>query len=122
MGHEYRTRRIIVRVSISYTQLDNLALLQVVSLFGLGGISFLLALASSSAITALLLDRKNQQRAHFLPVVFALAASVALAQGWGSWRLAQSLEPGPMVTIATIGSDLAVGADEDIPIPTTLPS
>lgn len=117
MGHGHRTRRIVVRC-LAYTQLDDLALLQVVSLFGLGGVSFLLA--SSSAITALLLDRKNQQRTRFLPVAFALAALVALAQGWGSWRLAQSLEPGPMATIATIGSDLAIRADVDIPI--TLPS
>jgi len=102
--------------SLAYTQMDDLALLQVVSLFGLGGLSFLLA--SSSAVAALLLDRLDRRtekgseraRARFRPVTAAATVAIAVvaAQLWGSWRLDRSLAPGPMVTVAAVGSDMAL--------------
>jgi len=103
--------------SMAYTQMDDLALLQVVSLFGLGGLSFLLA--SSSAVAALLLDvdRRTEKKSErtpqawsFRPVSAAVAVAIVVitAQLWGSWRLDRSLAPGPMVTVASVGSDMVL--------------
>ncbi|MEN0065419.1 MAG: nitrilase-related carbon-nitrogen hydrolase [Myxococcota bacterium] len=87
--------------SLAYSQLDNLPLLQVTSLFGLGGVSLLLALVS--VVSAVLIER--QDRSRFLPVAVFAAGLVVLAHTYGSVRLDQTL-PGPQVTVATVTTDL----------------
>lgn len=90
--------------ALAYSQLDNLALMQTTSLFGLTGVSALLA-ASSTVITVLI---ARDDRRRFLPVALGLFALVTVAWGWGSVRLHQPIE-GPMVTVATVTSDVGPG-------------
>jgi len=90
--------------SLAYTQLDNLPLLQVTSLFGITAVSALLSLVS--ATVAVLIARPD--RARFLPAAVAVTALVALAHGYGSVRLDRVLD-GPTVEVATVTTDLHLG-------------
>ncbi len=87
--------------SLAYTQLDNLALLQITSLVGLTGVTGLLA--ATSAVIAVLVDRRD--RARWLPAAAAVAALVVGAHAYGTVRLDRPL-PGPHVTVATVTTDL----------------
>ena len=87
--------------SLAYTQLDNLPLLQVTSLFGLTAVSGLLA--AVSAIIAVLVARAD--RARFLPAAGFVAALVLLAHAYGSVRLDRTLD-GPTAVVATITTDI----------------
>lgn len=106
--------------SLAYSQLDNLPLLQVTSLFGLSGITALLGLVS--AVITVLLARADRER--FVPVAALVAGLVVLAHAYGSIRLDRTLS-GPHVTVATVTTDIhpegvhfpppqtmAVGTDE----------
>ncbi len=92
--------------SAAYSQLENLPLLQITSLFGLSAVSGLLALVS--AVIAVLIDRGD--RARWLPVGAAVAGLVLFAHAYGSLRLDRPL-PGPHVTVATVTTDLHPGPE-----------
>lgn len=87
--------------SLAYTQLDNLPLLQVTSLFGLTAVSALLAMVS--AVVAVLVARPDRVR--FLPAALVVAVVVGLAHAYGSVRLDRALD-GPMVEVATVTTDI----------------
>ncbi|MEO0600099.1 MAG: nitrilase-related carbon-nitrogen hydrolase [Myxococcota bacterium] len=87
--------------SLAYTQLDNLPLLQVTSLFGLSAVTALLGMVS--AVVAVLVARSD--RARFLPAAGFVAGVVLLAHAYGSVRLDRTLD-GPRVTVATVTTDI----------------
>jgi apolipoprotein N-acyltransferase len=87
--------------ALAYTQLDNLALLQVASLFGLGGVSALLA--ATTALAAVLLDSPTPRR--WGRAALAIGALVLAGHAYGSFRLYQPTE-GPLVTVATVTTDV----------------
>jgi apolipoprotein N-acyltransferase len=72
--------------SLAYTQADALAVAQIASLFGTGGILFLVMLANS-ALGFLLSDARHLRGAG--AAFGATAAVIALAVGFGAWRLGQ---------------------------------
>ena len=86
--------------SLAYTQIDNLPFLQLASVFGLTGISALLA--TSSALAAVLMA--NDERRRFVPAVAAVAVLSFAAHGYGSLRLARNI-PGELVTVAGVVSE-----------------
>ncbi|WP_168210309.1 nitrilase-related carbon-nitrogen hydrolase [Persicimonas caeni] len=92
--------------ALAYTQIDNLALMQTTSLFGLSGVTGLLGL--TSAIIAVALAEPDAR--WWRRPAAVLAAVIFLAHGWGVFRLFQPLE-GPIVRIGTVVSDLRLGPD-----------
>ncbi len=96
--------------ALAYSQLDNLALLQLTSLFGLTGVS--MVLASTSALTAVLID--SQARARWRRATYAIGALVVAAHIFGAIRIYTPL-PGPLVTVATVSTDIGIGADGLLP-------
>ena len=94
----------------AYTQIDNLALLQTVSLFGLSGIAWLMALAA--AVIAVNIDGSTDGRAGTMGGRWRLAALgtavlVACAHFYGVVRLSETAE-GPMVTVAAVVTDIGL--------------
>jgi apolipoprotein N-acyltransferase len=98
--------------SIAYTQLDNLPLLQVTALFGLTGITVLLA--ATSAVVAVVLD--SERPARWRAAIALIGTLVVAAYGWGAARLSTP-QPGPLVTVATVATDIGLGADGAFPDP-----
>lgn len=96
--------------ALAYTQLDNPALLQVVSLLGFTAIGLLIS--AVSALLAVVLDSPQPRR--WAPVGAGLAGVVLLAHAYGAVRLDRVLD-GPLVTVATVTSDIG-------PTPAGLPS
>jgi len=94
----------------AYTQLDNLALMQTVSLFGLSGVSGLIAMSSGLVAAAL----STSQPGRYRVVALGTLGLVATAHAWGAWRLVQP-PSGPMVTVATVVTDIAMGPDGSLP-------
>lgn len=95
----------------AYTQIDNLALMQSVSLVGLSGIAALMA--ATTALVTVAIDGARD-RAWQIGVV-ATAGLVLAAQLWGGWRLTQPLD-GPHVTVAGVVSGVGISADS-VPSP-----
>ncbi len=91
---------------LAYTQLDNLPLLQVTSLFGLSGVAMLLA--ATSALFAVLIDTDPRE---WKREAAALAALVLAAHIYGAFRMYRPL-PGPLVTVAAVVSDVALSGGE----------
>lgn len=83
--------------SMAYTQLDDLPLLQLASVFGLAGITALVAL--SNAVIAVAIAREDRKR--LVPVGLGVVALVLLAHAWGAYRLTLPLE-GPTLRVATV--------------------
>ena len=75
--------------SLAYTQMDCLPVVQVASLLGISGITFLLTLVPSAlAVATLPTAARDRCR-----IVWTTAAAVTLALGYGGWRLVRE-EPG----------------------------
>jgi apolipoprotein N-acyltransferase len=89
--------------SLAYTQLDNLALMQLAAVTGLTGITALLA--CTSALVAVLIANADRRR-YFAPMATVVIVAVA-AHGFGALRLVQTLE-GPMVSVAGVVTDRAI--------------
>ncbi len=87
--------------SLAYTQLGNPALLQVASLFGLTGVSALLAAVSALVAAAVASPRPR----HWWREVAGVSALVVLAHAFGAVRMERTLD-GPMVAVATVTSDI----------------
>lgn len=86
----------------AYTQVENLPLLQVASLAGLAGVSFVVYLVASGIELALAEGGAGRR---------ALGVAVGvlvLAQGYGSLRLAMA-SPGESQLVAAIGTDGTIG-------------
>ncbi|MEZ4443710.1 MAG: nitrilase-related carbon-nitrogen hydrolase [Polyangiaceae bacterium] len=92
--------------SPAYTQLDNLPLLQLTSLFGLSGLTALLA--ATSALVAVLLATGQVARWRRTLVVWATV--VVAVHAYGGVRLHLPIE-GPMLTVATVTSDVGLGPE-----------
>lgn len=90
----------------AYTQIDNLALLQTTSIFGLSGIAWLTA--STSALCALLLCDERPRR--WLRATLVTALLVVGAHGYGAARLLQRAD-GAMVTVAAVVTDIGLGPE-----------
>mmetsp|Transcript_59901 Transcript_59901/g.177593 ORF Transcript_59901/g.177593 Transcript_59901/m.177593 type:complete len:535 (-) Transcript_59901:130-1734(-) len=93
--------------SSGYTQMDDLALLQIISLFGLGSVTFLVN-ASSAVIAVLLDDDARHPSFHYVRAAAVIWALVVATQAWGAWRLDRQVLPGPTITAATVGTDLEI--------------
>jgi apolipoprotein N-acyltransferase len=86
--------------SLAYTQIDNLPLMQLASVFGLTGITALLA--CTSALAAVLIASPERRR-FLVPLAVALVLILA-AHGYGAVRLAGDIS-GPLVTVGGVVSD-----------------
>lgn len=87
--------------SIANSQLDNLPLLQITSLVGLGGVTLLLS-AVAAWMAGLLL---TTDRSAWVRPGLAVASVVLAAHAWGSMRLFAA-QDGPAVPMAGVVSDL----------------
>ncbi|MCB9764365.1 MAG: hypothetical protein H6739_31620 [Alphaproteobacteria bacterium] len=87
----------------AYTQLDDLALMQTASVFGLAGVGWMVAQAG--AVIALALAEPGDRRWRIGAVL--TGALVAAAQLFGAVRLARDIE-GPLVTVAGVVSDVGL--------------
>jgi apolipoprotein N-acyltransferase len=95
--------------SLAYTQIDNLPFLQLASVFGLTGISALLA--ASSAVAAVLMA--NDQRRRFAPAVAAVTVLSLAAHGYGAVRIAGNI-PGELATVAGVVSEALEFRTDDV--------
>jgi apolipoprotein N-acyltransferase len=82
--------------SLAYTQMDCLPVVQVASVTGIAGITFVLMLVPAAAAVATL-PRAARRR---LPILGMTAAALALTVVYGGWRLVRD-EPGK--TFVTVG-------------------
>jgi apolipoprotein N-acyltransferase len=94
--------------SLSYSQLNFLPFLQVASVTGPWGMSFLLLLFSSTLAVCFHLRREEPKQAK--RILGAGLGVIGLALIFGAVRLASPL-PGPRVKVGLIASDLAANAD-----------
>jgi len=83
------------------TQLDNLPLLQLASLGGLGLITFVVVWPAA-AIAAMAIASEPRR---LLPHVIAALVTVVLATAWGSWRRDAALDGGATVSVAAVTVD-----------------
>ena len=88
--------------NLSYTQMNFLPMVQVASVAGLWGISFLLFLLPSAVAALLAYPSRDQRRKSFLAVI---AAMFALVIALGSWRAFSSARGLGHVTVGLIASD-----------------
>jgi apolipoprotein N-acyltransferase len=86
----------------AYTQVDNLPLLQVASLFGLAGVSFAVYFVAAAA-EAFWANRAAGSRP-----LLAACATLALAVAFGTVRLAFAA-PGDTAQVAAVGTDATLG-------------
>lgn len=93
--------------ALAYTQVDNLPLLQLTALFGLWGVSALLA--AVSALVALVLADARPGR--WSPAALWIFGLVLAAHAYGSIRLFAPL-PGPVVRVGTVVTDVVLGGPE----------
>jgi apolipoprotein N-acyltransferase len=87
--------------AVAYTQVENLPLLQIASILGMAGVSFLVSCASAwieGALSVLLAGKGFPWRQGL-----ALATVLATVEGWGAWRLAETL-PDLKVSVAAVGT------------------
>jgi len=99
--------------SLAYTQMDCLPVVQLASLLGTSGITFLLMLVPS-ALAILTLPAAARDRGR---VVWTTAGAVTLALGYGGWRLVREEQARPSVTVGLAAADRPeqpahVGTDE----------
>ena len=94
--------------NISYSQLNFLPLLQLASVTGPWGVSFVLMLLSSTIAVAVELQRASGRKA--LQFLGGGCAVVALTLLFGAIRLSGST-PGPRVKVGLVASDLRENAD-----------
>lgn len=99
--------------ALAYTQLGS-PLMQTASLFGLWGISLLVA-ASSALIAAILSDTRPSR---WSAAAASLCGLVLAGHIYGVLRLSRPVD-GPLVTVAAVGTDLALGP-AGIPSPEAL--
>jgi apolipoprotein N-acyltransferase len=93
----------------AYTQLDDLALLQVTSLFGTAGVAWIVYGVAAA------LDRAIAYPAERRRWVGAAVGAVALAHLWGALRIAVPAKPTRVVRAAAVGTDSTAGG---LPLPT----
>ncbi len=86
--------------AVAYTQIDNLPLLQVSSLVGMAGVSFIVNWMAAS------LEVASQSRV-WRPLAVALAVTLAVIS-WGTLRLGLAAL-GETVRVAAVGTDSTVG-------------
>ncbi len=86
--------------SIAYTQMDCLPCVQVAAALGISGITFLLMLVPS-ALALATLPAAGRDRAR---IAWATGAAVALALGYGGWRLREDT-PRPLVAVGLVAAD-----------------
>lgn len=86
---------------IAYSQMDFLPVLQTASLAGVAGVSFLLLFLPASLAAACCGVGTPRNR---LALAGGAVLLVALAAGWGVWRLGEA--PGQQVKVGLIASDL----------------
>ena len=96
--------------SLAYSQIDNLQFLQLASVFGLTGVSALLA--ASSAVAAVLMA--NEERRRFVPAVVAVTVLSVAAHGYGAVRIAGDI-PGELVAVAGVVSEALEFRTDDAP-------
>jgi apolipoprotein N-acyltransferase len=87
--------------SLAYTQAEVLPIAQLASVFGVGGVLFLVMLANSAVALALVHGRRLPGWKVMFP---AVVASVALAWSFGLWRL-HSAPPGTPLTFGIASVD-----------------
>ena len=87
--------------SLAYTQAEVLPIAQVAAIFGVGGILFLLMLANSALGFALEYGTKPRGA---VPMYVATLAAIAIAAGYGYWRL-QAPESGTRVNFGIASVD-----------------
>jgi len=100
--------------SLAYTQMEALPVLQLASVFGIWGISFLLMFVPSAV--AVLVSPQGSMRTT-LRLGSASAALVVLAVGFGMWRLNSTPE-----LVGTITVGLAAADQPDHPLPASDPA
>lgn len=88
--------------SLAFTQADRLELVQLGSIAGIAGLSFLVALGSSLAAATILHGVKQNQWS-----IAMFAALFLAANAYGSWRLNQD-SGGRRITVAAIASPIPV--------------
>jgi len=87
--------------SLAYTQVDCLPVVQLASLLGASGITFLLLLVPSAlAILTLPAAARHRWR-----LVWTTAATVALALGYGGWRLVREEPSRVPVAVGLVAAD-----------------
>jgi apolipoprotein N-acyltransferase len=94
--------------SLSYSQLNFLPLLQLASVTGPWGVSFLLLLFSSTLATGLRLRREEPKQA--VRILGAGLGAIGLVLIFGAVRLSLPV-PGPRIKVGLIASDLAANSD-----------
>jgi apolipoprotein N-acyltransferase len=77
--------------SLAYTQAEVLPVAQLASVFGVGGVLFLLMLGNSTLALGLVYGRRLPGA---LPMYVAVFAAITLALGFGWWRLGQGTGEG----------------------------
>jgi apolipoprotein N-acyltransferase len=87
--------------SLAYTQMDCLPVIQVAAVVGISGITFLLVLVPS-AMTTITLPTAGKDRAR---VAWVTSALVALALGYGGWRLLRDENARPLVMVGLAAAD-----------------
>jgi apolipoprotein N-acyltransferase len=97
----YRLTEVGVWGAAANTQLDDLRLLQLASLFGVSGIGFLMAWTASVIALLICVPARRRYRLD----VLALMGTLALVYVYGSIRL-HAEQPGPTVKVAGIVADL----------------
>ncbi|MFL6208535.1 MAG: apolipoprotein N-acyltransferase [Pyrinomonadaceae bacterium] len=90
--------------NLAYTQTDFLALMQVASLTGVWGVSFLLTLIPASLAVAWQLRARGRQSAFALVITGVLFATVL---GWGWLRLTRT-EAGAALTVGLAATDTTI--------------
>lgn len=100
---------------LAYSQHPNVPLVQVVSLAGASGLTFLIALVNS-AVAGLVARRQNPWRERAAPLA-AAAAAVLVCWVWGWWRLAQPLPGGERVRVAVLQGSLGDEGNRFAPAP-----
>jgi apolipoprotein N-acyltransferase len=96
--------------SLAYTQERFLPMLQVASLTGPWGITFLLLLFPSAIAAGLFLRRRNRSQA--ISVVVSMFAVVAIAVLFGVVRLARSNEARQNITVGLLNTDTVEFAEK----------
>ncbi len=90
--------------SMTYTQLDDLAFLQLCSLFGITFSSFFIYL--SSAFVAVFIV--NKEREKFIKPALIISAIFVLFYSYGVWRVESSTQGGEHILVAGIASDMQI--------------
>jgi apolipoprotein N-acyltransferase len=96
-------------VSLAYSQLNFLPMVQLASITGPWGISFLLLAFSSALAVGIHLRASAPRRA--LRIVGVTAGVIGVVLGFGAVRLALPPPPGHMVKVGLVASDLPAYAD-----------